>query len=107
MKQIVSNLQNCCASLCVLSNLIVPAAYNLVNKCLDEVDIKRDEKKNYIRDKVRNCIAGTSGTGRFKYGWIVGVPPNTVIKGVCKEAFMRCYGIKHTYLEDLCKESKE
>ena len=107
VKNIVSNLHNYCTSLCVLSNLVVPAAYNLVNKCLDEVDIKRDEKKNYIKDKVRNCIVGTSRTGRFKYGWIVGVPPNTVIMGVCKEAFMGCYGIKDTFLEDLCKEIKE
>lgn len=73
--------------------------------------MKREEKRDYLRDKIRSCIIGlTAGNGKTgkqyqRYNWSVGQGSQAMlVRGVCREAFMQCYEIRHTQLEVLCND---
>jgi len=73
----------------------------------------RDEKKNFMRDKIRNCVVPVSldkqqsDAKNFHYLWVIGSNEQMCIKGVCRIAFCNAYGIGHTLLETLCSEVKQ
>ena len=74
----------------------------------------RDEKKNFMRDKIRSCVVPVSvekkelvAPKNFSYLWIVGTNEQVCVKGVCRIAFCKAYGIGHTLLETLCAEVKQ
>ena len=75
--------------------------------CAMEVEgFSRMQKKDFIRNKVKDsCIMKLNGKN-FRYEWVVGRIPGTVVKDVCKICFLRCYNIGHTLLDELCHDIK-
>jgi len=68
--------------------------------CLVMVEgLTKPEKKDFIRQKIQECVNTTTEHGYFKYRWTVGQHPGRIIKGCCRNIFMACYDLKKDYLE--------
>lgn len=68
--------------------------------CLSMVEgLSKPDKRDFIRDKIKECVEKTSKEGYFKYNWTVGQNPGKYFKGCCRNIFMACYDIKKDYLE--------
>lgn len=100
---------------CVLKRVLYDDGVNVVITCLKELyGMKRREKRDYLRDKIRNCCIegltegkGKTGKAYHRYSWNVGLgSKGYVVEGVCRYMFCRCYEIGHTLLEVLCNEIK-
>ena len=104
---------DCCAKQCLLNfhnqNVVIDILIDIQHSLYG---FSRDEKKNFLRDKIRDCIVPVSskleGGGKNNaYNWTVGAKDTRCIQGVCRGAFCNAYGIGHTYLENLCAEIKD
>ena len=61
--------------------------------------MNRIERKEYITEKIILSIQpNLAYVSNYSYNWIVGRPPGHV-HVVCKEAFMLCYGVGHSYIQ--------
>ena len=96
-----------CCFRCCLENLFThDCKIRFISNCLLEVDgLNRSERKEYLTEKIIQSIQPQSSfVSNYSYNWIVGRPPGRV-HVVCKEAFMLCYGVGHSYIQVIFQPS--
>lgn len=97
---------SCCKRDC-LCILDPTQALEVVKGCMDEVrGMSRVEKKEYLLEKIRNCVKKKHDSGYISFNWKLGVSPASVIEGICRKAFMNVYRCSHGYVDILVDSIK-
>ena len=90
----------CCANMCLQNKILFDECVSFTIGCLKMVNgLSKPDQRDFIRQKIQECVVTTSEQGYFKYSWTVGNYPGEIIKGCCRNLFMACYDIKKDYLE--------
>jgi len=100
---------SCCRNDCIRRGKNNEEQFLFIKGCVEEYfDLKREEKANYIMEKIRGCILKPEAKDKkTRYSWTIGVSPNKVISHVCPRAFQLIYHISHGSVENLCREIKK
>ena len=91
---------DCCVKMCLQNAFLYNDAIEFTKGCLEEIEeMSKKDKKDFLRQKIQQCIELTTELGYFEYKWKVGLKPGKVIIGCCRNLFMLCYDTKKDYLE--------
>jgi len=91
---------SCCINMCLRNKMLYDDSIIFARGCLSMVEgLSKPDKKDFIRNKIQECVVKTSQEGYFKYNWIIGQNPGVIFNGCCRNIFMACYDIKKDYLE--------
>jgi len=99
----------CCRNDCIRRQTNNDDRLPFITGCVEEyVDLKREDKANYMMEKIRGCILKPEANDKkTKYCWTVGISPNKVISDVCPRAFQLIYHISHGSVENYCHQIKK
>lgn len=91
---------SCCNSMCLHSKMLYADSLIFAKGCLSMVEgLSKPDKRDFIRNKIKECVISTTTKGYFKFSWTIGQCPGQIIKGCCRNIFMACYDIKKDFLE--------
>ena len=93
--------RSCCVEHCLENAFTYDSRINFISNCLKDVQhLNRSERKDYITERISNSIVPLNSNHKqnYSYSWTVGKAPGPV-RVVCKNAFMLCYNIGHTYIQ--------
>jgi hypothetical protein len=95
-------VEPCCSKECFLSSGY-EYGVAVAKACLSEMEVLgREERKDYMLEKVRSCVLGTTKKGYLQLRFSVGVAPGPHLHGVCRRSFCTAYGVGHSYIDNLC-----
>jgi hypothetical protein len=99
-------VEPCCKRECLLSHGY-EAGVHLATQCIEELQhCDKKQKKDYLMEKIRSCIATTTTKGYFSFNWTIGLRPGKIMQNVCRDCFCNAYCCGTTYVDVLIQKIK-